>query len=451
MRRMLALILVGAAFLAACGGRGTTDGRDTVEPAGRLETSAAAAATDALATDGASTAIALHSQQPERPEQGVIKGRILDERGVPVRGKEIEIEISFLSKTVAKVAADRDGRYRIENIPASPYRIFANLKNLEYNGKYYTFSLEPASGGIGQTVDSTKGAVFDWVWRIRGYRVDANRNRTDPDQFHGGSIQVMDLGDPSYRFPVGSSASFTFTPKGALIDGSQGEVVTRTLADVEEQSLSAVGYEDRQLADLPIGRYAVTATVTHPDGRSIPLQLRNGADARSKPAAELTLDFQPKGYNTAPAVETYRLDIVASPDEAAPPLPDGVRAKTGTFEMRNVDAKDIADAVHVAPPATIRSALEPEGEDIDVIAVVLKAGQTLKVELKTADPNRDIAIQLYQPYSESLANGRYFLDYDSGSSFTKNFKVGQTGIYYLKVSTWVYDTPLGYELKLSAK
>lgn len=443
------VVAVAAALVIILGACGT--GTSRVGPAETLDVQ------PPLAVSGEPTAAAAGREgitlaaAGVQPERGVIKGQIFDERGRPLRGVPVEVSLTVASSGVAQVATDAEGRYRFANLQALPYRVYAQIQQLEYNGKFYSFSLEPKNAPQGRTYDPTAGAVVDFVWKIRGATAGSDRNNPSASTVHGGSLLVNEMDGPGFRFPRGSTFVFTFTPKGPLIDGSEGAVLRRTLDELPGSSIRHVS--PRELIDVPLGRYGVKGVVEHPDGRSVPFYLADGKAERPRPVPEFILDFMPNSYASAPAVRVFELRVVPDPEEALPPTPRGIRPLTGTVNMRGVGAGSLAEAVLVAPPATLRGAVET-GDEWDVLAIALRAGETLKVEGRVTMAYSNFWAYLYQPYNENVKDSYYYLSptgSTSGASqpLTVSWTVVQSGVYYLKLWGYASSEPNFYEVKLT--
>ena len=175
---------------------------------------------------------------------------------------------------------------------------------VEYNGKTFVIFLHPVDGKKNGTDkdafrgDSGKGVVRDFVMKISG-RKPGYEGMDDSSNTYYGAPVTLDLttgdgrtyGSELYKTaPKGSTITVTFVPNGALLDGTAGETVTRTVRI--ESGIDAYFY----LQDIPIGNYTATAQMTAPDGTVRELKLSTkiiskSEDFQSSARIEMTPKF----------------------------------------------------------------------------------------------------------------------------------------------------------------
>ncbi len=209
-------------------------------------------------------------------EAGVVKGRVTDSAGNPIKGAEIVVDNQLLYDSNLVLVTDAKGNYRAE-MPgiAATYNVTASFEKT-YNNTTYTFRLAPDNPEmfVGQ-----EGAVRDFTWKLTGEQPDAS------DSFYGGSVlfnlSPINPVDDSYVDSAG--VKLTLTPVGPLVDGSTGKSVTKSAENTGD------GWGVR---DIPVGRYKITATFTGESGRTQPLRVRLREDGGPY-AADVTADFEP--------------------------------------------------------------------------------------------------------------------------------------------------------------
>ncbi|MBO9732059.1 MAG: hypothetical protein J7623_25685 [Chitinophaga sp.] len=222
-----------------------------------------------------------HNSNTNIPEKNVVKGKVTDTQGRPLKGVSILIDNTIIYNSYISGTTGDDGTYKVELITGA-WQAYASMK-VPYNGKTYTIDLHPDNNsGFGGD-----GAVRNFSWKLTGAKAEPMTG------VYGGIILVDKHGIGDIYDT--ENIEFTLTPVGNLIDGTAGQVIKR--------SLGASGSDlEHKLYDLPMGRYTVSA-VYHGAAGSQPIKLRdrinntNGAFASS-----LQLNFEPstsEGYNMA--------------------------------------------------------------------------------------------------------------------------------------------------------
>ena len=119
-----------------------------------------------------------------------------------------------------------------------------------YNGTTYRIPLEPQNNMV--TIDGKTGGVCDLKWKLTGKQKAYD---TESIHYYGGSLEVWDL-DFSGTSAIDnttdglSKVSITFTPRGAIIDGTTPAPFTREVTATN----GTFG-----ITDVPIGSYTITA------------------------------------------------------------------------------------------------------------------------------------------------------------------------------------------------
>jgi hypothetical protein len=197
------------------------------------------------------------------PQRGFVTGQVTDSAGNPLAGVKIIIDHGIFYNSNITTTTDAKGRYRVK-VPTGSWYAFAQLRKT-YNGKTYTFYLEPDDyAGFGG-----EGAVRNFVWKLTG-----EKQEPLAAGFFGGLITI-DKAIGAQIIPA-EEIEFTLKPVGALVDGSTGETLKIRSGD---------GY---QIEDVPIGRYIVTASYR---GRAVSLRRWNTDEEFVK---ALQIDFEPQ-------------------------------------------------------------------------------------------------------------------------------------------------------------
>lgn len=214
---------------------------------------------------------------PQNPgtgrEANIAKGRVVDASGRPLSDVQIVVDNTIYFNTAVTGRTDANGSYRLQ-VPGGSWRVYAKLTHT-YNGRTYSFELDPDDPDSFAGID---GAVRNFTWRLTGPARDYMGLA-----FYGGEVICFD--DPNADVGDRENIELTFTPVGPLVDGSQGEVITRKLGQPRTPAYSKV-------LDMPIGRYVVTARYVPTDGPARPLTVR--LEGTGEYAAALTADFEPE-------------------------------------------------------------------------------------------------------------------------------------------------------------
>ena len=249
-------------------------------------------------------------------QPNVVSGTVRTTDGRPIAGATIRISgaTGAARGTTVRTRSDANGNYRMEVRPGH-YDVDA-FYDLTFEGQTYReLWLDRTNEGCERQL-SDKGIVRHFVLRLSGpLRCSANFDPNEPTSYAGAAVTVV----PG-NLPAATSVRFTFTPIGALADGTQGRVLTfdRTAAMLA-RSGGRLG-ETSWLYDIPLARYRVTAEVTMPGGAKRTLLVRDNAGGRAAAAIELGFPAQvmlPYGMRSA------SITLVDAAQPPSPPTPGG--------------------------------------------------------------------------------------------------------------------------------
>ncbi|PAP78139.1 hypothetical protein [Rubrivirga marina] len=195
------------------------------------------------------------------------QGVVTDCAGRPLAGVEVRISgVTAAGERVGMSAVtDGQGRYATR-VPDGFYRVAAE-HTVQWQGRPAGFALAPADGDDEQQ-DAAAGIAENLVWRLSGLRPGETAGVEgaygEAQKYYGAQIQVTseEHGFSGLYFPAGSTLAVTLTPAGPLVDGSAGAPLTFTKAFDRDATSSIHWY----LTDVPVGPYALAATLTLPDG-----------------------------------------------------------------------------------------------------------------------------------------------------------------------------------------
>ncbi len=222
------------------------------------------------------------------PGPGVLAGRVVDQADRPAEGLALGLSCGTRAGTVAfyKLETDSDGGYAVRAEDCQE-EVEGRLR-IEYRGEEWLLRLHPTDGTTDET-ESTEGAVEDFQWRISGQMPEGDPE--DPRDYYGGHAHVLYTEEGGVReripmpFPEQSVVRFTWKPLEPLIDGSPGSVLrfSRTVGAINSGkyrfSTADLHHEgpieqSDALHDIPPGVYEVSAMLTEPGGREVPIRLQ---------------------------------------------------------------------------------------------------------------------------------------------------------------------------------
>ncbi|WP_197408547.1 carboxypeptidase-like regulatory domain-containing protein [Deinococcus actinosclerus] len=270
-------------------------------PAALTPTTPAKPAAPAAPTRTPAPAAPAPTVKPPAPKRGFVTGLVLDTQGRPLAGAEVFIVGTTFTqgqRTSFTAISGKDGTYAIR-VPDGRYHASASVKRT-LGGASFTLPLHPESGSLNTEVDSSEGGNLNFRWRLTGSKPGGGK---DWDDYYGASVDLSYCGLPAKAYcneryaevirtaaPGGSEVTLTFTPQGALIDGTAGRPVVMTFraaplsppggypyTDPNGGGRTTLGqgwaYHGENFNDLPLGVYTVSAVATTPDGRRVPLKL----------------------------------------------------------------------------------------------------------------------------------------------------------------------------------
>ena len=216
---------------------------------------------------------------PDEPvsEKGVVKGRVMNSKGDGLPNTKVVIEHTVYYGTYVYATTNAAGYYKT-TVPAGSWKASVRIEQ-EFEGKKYNFDLCP---DIADPFAGSDGAVRNFTWKLKGARPEGNG-------FFGSNVVVYTQPGSSVNI---DDVELSLQPVGPLADGLPGTTITATTIDVG-------GGEDG-IADVPVGKYKITARDTG-NGTALQIRLRNqGAYAPS-----LTALFA-SGYT---GITTYQIVV----------------------------------------------------------------------------------------------------------------------------------------------
>ncbi|HVF96390.1 MAG TPA: carboxypeptidase-like regulatory domain-containing protein [Flavisolibacter sp.] len=190
--------------------------------------------------------------QPSRTEKGIVKGRVTDGNDRPIAGAKVVIENTVFYASYVYATTNADGYYSAQ-VPAGSWKASVRIEK-KFAGKTYRIDLHPDDPS---PFAGTKGAVRNFVWRIKGPRPEGG--------FYGSDLAVYN--EPGTRLLL-EDVIITLTPVGELINGGKGGVIQKSLVDIG-------GGEDG-IQDIPLGQYEIRAN--NKSGKKLLIRLRNKGD-----------------------------------------------------------------------------------------------------------------------------------------------------------------------------
>jgi hypothetical protein len=219
---------------------------------------------------GATAAPALADDGP-----GSISGVASDAAGKPLEDVLVWAQPASVGG-LHQTRTEADGSYTLDGLMNLGHRVRAWVE-LDYRGRHYCLRLGmpakkdyfPASPAKGLTRNfrlQTAGRIPDVTWT------------TGDGAFFGATVRV-------HRRMLAGSLELELRPTGALIDGSPGQAVVRTMAITQGQA-------EVDFLDVPVGPYVARVTHIAPDGARRPLRIGPNLDPAKTEAA---IEFPPAG------------------------------------------------------------------------------------------------------------------------------------------------------------
>ena len=227
-------------------------------------------------------------------DTNAITGTVRDSRGEPLADVEILLTsgMSEAGGKHVKVKTDGNGHYTTK-LPRGDYQLDA-YATLGYEGREVQVHLSPREyGSDSVTLPTSGGAKLDLDLKMSGQMPQTIGGSYD--DYFGGSVVVTEWFDidgaaqPLYVIRNDLEVTFHFVPVGPLLDGSEGKSfdVTRTVGELVSGT-DALDH-DAVLYDIPLGSYALTATLTGPSGEEYPLVMQDPSTTASSPVESVTI------------------------------------------------------------------------------------------------------------------------------------------------------------------
>lgn len=220
---------------------------------------------------------------PPRAEPYSVTGIALDTRGNPLANAKVWVEPA-VTTGLYETSTDANGRYEATRLPNVPYYAKA-WTFVEYNGENFCLRLGMPKASDYDSFTVEQGVVRNFQWQLRGVIEDLK----EYDGYFGAEIRLFIDGDMK-----DGEIELTFTPTAPLVDGSEGETVTRQL-NVND---------DLMVYDIPLGQYEVSGVLLE-NGTRTPLHIGvesvwDGYDAQTETAA---LEFKPNGCGNGNGID----------------------------------------------------------------------------------------------------------------------------------------------------
>jgi len=176
-------------------------------------------------------------------QAGYLIGKVSDPSGKPLSKATVYINNTVIKDRSAETSSAADGTYKIAMVAGLGQWIAKGFILKQYNGRVYKLLLDPSND---DSFSAEEKPVRNFQWKLQGHVPDLSLN-----QYYGGSAELYK--DPNeIEIDDTENVEFTFTPEGALIDGSQGKTLKLRGGKAGTQNRN-------RLIDIPIGRYKITA------------------------------------------------------------------------------------------------------------------------------------------------------------------------------------------------
>jgi hypothetical protein len=185
---------------------------------------------------------------------------------------------------VVETSTDSSGRYLVTGLWTEPYYAQA-WTEVDYNGERFCLRLGTPNPSDYNAFTPEHGVVRNFQWQLTGVIEDLR----DYDGYFGGEVRFFLDGDMR-----GGEVELTFTPTGPLIDGSEGQTLTRTINVNEEYAVY----------DIPVGTYSVTSVLLE-NGSRTPLKtgIEHTYEGYAGQTDAAALAFTPNGCGTTNGTE----------------------------------------------------------------------------------------------------------------------------------------------------
>ena len=232
----------------------------------------------------------------DKPTANVVKGTIRDAQGNPLHITGAKVVVTMWGVGAngddATYAArmDEHSHYEVK-VSQGAYQMRARLY-APLNGNTICIDLVPLdSKPDNEMQESQPGIVRDYGLQLTG--LIPGRDPNSVGSYAGAQLSLTDgarnFTDNGYweniasRYP-GASVHAVLTPKGPLVDGSQGEAVSLT-CKVEDIQTTYYFW------NFPLAAYELSGTLTTADGQQLPLLF--SVIPNLNPATTVTLLYEP--------------------------------------------------------------------------------------------------------------------------------------------------------------
>jgi hypothetical protein len=216
----------------------------------------------------------------EQAQPSKVIGRAVDTQGKPLPNVQIYVGGAGVQTTPRRGTTNAEGRYSVDGfIDQFTYKAYGWLP-VKYQGKDFCLRLAHENASEYEPFVAKDGAVRNFKWKLSGRMEDSTAELDNDGAYFGAGIRLMfEYADSDYTGTV----ELQLTPTGPLVDGSQGQVLTRTV-DLSKAHLAV---------DIPLGPYKVTATRIKTGGARSPLRI---GPSWSEVASDTTLVFEPETF-----------------------------------------------------------------------------------------------------------------------------------------------------------
>lgn len=239
------------------------------------------------------------------PRPGMMIGRVMTRDGRPVPRFTIEYAAYEAGKDGVRMSSKgepnavaqvegRDGYYEIR-LPEGSFGLVSGVTLPLLEGKQ-TFRFWAETPGLTrldflEIERGNPGVIKNFVWNVRLGGAAA----FVASPHYGASLTVVDMPELVRNIPTRSLASahpprsrvlMTFTPRGRLIDATEGRVLNKWLA------LPDLGGRGATLRDIPFAIYEISARLVGADGSESPLRIATGPMESSADGMNRTFRWQ---------------------------------------------------------------------------------------------------------------------------------------------------------------
>ncbi len=205
-------------------------------------------------TLAAAAALMFTASAQDAPEPGFVRGTVKTAAGAPIPGALIFID-GVLDQNFQYTTTE-DGAYSIRLQPGA-YVAQASL-NYKWENQVYKFDLKPDSTN---TFDDSTGAIRNFTWALTG-------EKPQPQMGSYGGFVYVNVGTDNFFVEDQDNITYTLTPVGTLIDGSQGETIVR-------KGGAPRSAEWGKILEVPVGRYTITGIYAPPGKKPQTLKFKD--------------------------------------------------------------------------------------------------------------------------------------------------------------------------------